>query len=170
MSKKDSEKIVHKEPALVNAAKLLMLIPFIYSGVFYTGTVLMLISNGSFEAPRRVSAALSAGTVLVSSGIATAFFRRYYLSFIQAAAGAFVHFRGAHHIVIMIRKKLDTHSVGADLVLMDREYMLHLYPLALTAVIALGLAVWAMVVQIKEYRQDRHMRETAPVKSIIDDR
>lgn len=168
MSKKSSKKTIKKEPYAVIAARLLMAAVFLYSGVYHTVVVLMVIYSGSLDAPRWVGTALAVGDALVLGGIITAFFRRYLISFGLTPAGSVVYLKAAGYIVGMIRKELDTHSVKAELVLMDREYMYHLYPLGITAVISFGLALWAVIGKIRRRRYEKHLAETAPVKSIIE--
>ncbi|MBR1740230.1 MAG: hypothetical protein IJ737_08045 [Ruminococcus sp.] len=159
------------DPSAFFLLKLLMLVPFAYSGIFYGGVVLSGIWLGYIEPPPPswVGWSMLAGIILIGAGIVIEFFRRHIISFGTIAAGTVFYMRSAGYLIGKIKDRLDKYYVDPDRQNMDKEYMGYFYPMYGVIVISLViLAAWTVRKAI-EAKKQRHERDTAPVKSIIDD-
>lgn len=173
-----SKKQKHKklESGIMLFLKLLMIIPLVYSGVFYGGVTIIGIAKGEMHLmdgsmnpmPSWVAIAMGLGCLAIIAGIFLSFFKKYYISLAFILAGTISYMKSAIYIVHEISKKLETSSVSPDIADMDKDYMKYYYPIMAVLLIAVILAVIALVKKIRRKKRLKAERDNAPVKSIVD--
>ena len=89
MMKKAKRTKPNGEPVYYLILKLLMIVPFAYSGFFYGGVTIVGIMGKYIEPvpPKWVLWAMAAGVVVMFAGILFAFFKKYIVSFILSLGG-----------------------------------------------------------------------------------
>ena len=169
LKKAKKEKKHRYEGGLFLFLKILMLAALLYSGVFYGGvTVIGVLSGYMEEMSKWVAAAMGIGTVVILIGIILSFCKKYPASFVVITGGTISYMKAATHIVSKISSKLETYSGSdQDLMDMDRDYMLHYYPILIIMAIALIFAIITVVKFIRKRKKLKEERDNAPVRSII---
>ena len=159
--------------ALIKAlikAKILMCIPFLWSGLYYGGIFILGISMGQMDdVPGYVAALIGIGSAICLAGIVLAFLSKYILQFVLIAAGTAVFMKGATFIV---DKALERVGEGYGLTQEQKDlpskWRFGLYPImAVTAISALLLLLWVLKRLAAKRRRQREL-DNAPVKSIVD--
>ena len=170
---KKSQKInkTGKEPLWVKGLLVLMVGACFYSVVFWGSVTLTASLSGQysdFPPPAWVTAFIGAGEGVIIFSAVLAFWKKYIIAFGVNCAGTVMYLSAAGWFVRTIRHELENRAVPADLLDMDKEYALRLYPAAAVSVILLILAVLSLVRMIRKRRKKRLETESAPVKSIVD--
>jgi uncharacterized membrane protein YphA (DoxX/SURF4 family) len=158
-----------KEPIFFVILKILMIVPFGYSGFFYGGVLAVGVFGKYIEEtpPTWVGWCTVAGVVLIGIGIIIAFFRKYLVSFIINCVGTGVFLKAAQYMIDAIQYKLENYSVDDEYLDMDKQYMLYYYPIVGVVAISLVLLIASIVRKILAKKRAQYERDTAPVESIV---
>ena len=149
--------------------KLLMIVPFAYSGFFYGGVTIVGIMGKYIEPvpPKWVLWAMAAGVVVMFAGILFAFFKKYIVSFILSLGGMISFLKAGGYLIKRIQDKLSNSAVDQSLQNMDKEYMWRFYPIIGVAVISATLLICTIIRKLIERKRLQRERDNAPVESII---
>lgn len=158
------------EPVYYLILKLIMIVPFAYSGFFYGGVTIVGIIGKYIEPvpPKWVLWAMAAGIVAMFAGILFAFFKKYIVSFVLSVGGTVSFLKAGGYLIKRIQDKLSTTAVDQSLQNMDKEYMWRFYPIVGVAVISTVLLICTVIRKLMERRRLQRERDNAPVESIID--
>lgn len=150
--------------------KLLMILPFGYSGFFFGNVFIIGIVIGEMDgAPNRIALFLGIGEILCLAGLLLAFFKRYILQFAFIAAGTASFMYSAVYIISDTQQRLEVNYVpDAEAQVLDRTWMLYLYPLMIMTLLSLALLVIYIVKFVKKKRAKKREQDNAPVKSIVE--
>ncbi|WP_294450960.1 hypothetical protein [uncultured Ruminococcus sp.] len=150
--------------------KLIMIVPFAYSGFFYGGVTIVGIIGKYIEPvpPKWVLWAMAAGIVAMFAGILFAFFKKYIVSFVLSVGGTVSFLKAGGYLIKRIQDKLSTTAVDQSLQNMDKEYMWRFYPIVGVAVISTVLLICTAIRKLMERKRLQRERDNAPVESIID--
>lgn len=175
---KKAKKEKHKklENGIMIFLKILMLVPLVYSGVFYGGVTIIGIAKGEMHLmdgsanpmPSWVAIAMGLGCLGIIIGVFFSFFKKYIVSLALIAAGTLSYMKSAVYIVHEISKKLETSSVSPNIADMDKDYMKYYYPITAVLALAVILAVISIVKRIRHQKRLKQERDNAPVKSIVE--
>lgn len=170
LRKKAKRDRVGSEPAICLILKLLMIIPFGYSGFFYGGVLVLGIFGKYIEPlpPKWVGWCALAGIVLILAGILLSFFKKYIISFIIIMGGTGVFLKAGEYMISHIQSRLDEVYVEESLQEMDKQYMGYYYPIMITAGISLILLAVSIIRRILKKRRIQYEKDTAPVQSIVE--
>lgn len=170
MMKKAKRVKPNGEPVYYLILKLIMIVPFAYSGFFYGGVTIVGIIGKYIEPvpPKWVLWAMAAGIVAMFAGILFAFFKKYIVSFILSVGGTVSFLKAGGYLIKRIQDKLNTTAVDQSLQNMDKEYMWRFYPIVGVAVISTVLLICTVIRKLMERRRLQRERDNAPVESIID--
>lgn len=170
MMKKAKRVKPNGEPVYYLILKLIMIVPFAYSGFFYGGVTIVGIIGKYIEPvpPKWVLWAMAAGIVAMFVGILFAFFKKYIVSFILSVGGTVSFLKAGGYLIKRIQDKLSTTAVDQSLQNMDKEYMWRFYPIIGVAVISTVLLICTVIRKLMERRRLQRERDNAPVESIID--
>lgn len=159
-----------REPVICLILKLLMIIPFGYSGFFYGGVLVLGVFGKYIEPlpPQWVGWCALAGIVLILAGILLSFFKKYILSFIIIMGGTGVFLKAGEYMISHIQSRLDKVYVEEALQDMDKQYMGYYYPIMITAGISLILLAINIIRRILKKRRIQYEKDTAPVQSIVE--
>jgi hypothetical protein len=159
-----------KEPLGFLFLRLLILVPFAWSGIYY-GLILIFGTFGGYiepQPPKWVGWTMLAGDVLVLAGIIIEYLKKHIPAFVIVAAGTGLYLKASQYFIDYLSDRLDKVYVEAEMQNIDREYMKHHYPMAAVAVLELCILIWWVILKILAAKRLKHERETAPVKSIVD--
>lgn len=167
---KSAKKLAFGEPFYIFIIKMLMLVPFVYSGFFYGGILAAGVLGDAIDdgPPNWVAYCVIIGDVLMLGGIIFAFFKKYIVSFVLALAGTGVFMKSALFMIRRTQKYLNERAVEESLLNLDKEYMKYYYPILGVAFIALVLLIISLVRGHMKKKAEQRLKDTAPVKSIID--
>ena len=170
MLKKAKKHRAWGEPVYYIILKILMLIPYGYSGFFYGGVLAVGIIGGYIDdrPPKWVAVCVIAGIICIGVGIIFAFFKKYIVSFVLTLGGTIPFMKSALYMIHKIQDALNTKSVETELQNMDKEYMMYYYPIMIVAAIGFILLVDSVIRKIVRKKKLQHEKDTAPVKSIIE--
>lgn len=156
---------------LLMALKLIMLVPFVYSGIFYCLVTVAGIAMGEMnQIPQKIAVYMGMGSLVMLVGIFFTFFKKYIAGFVIIFAGTVSYMKSASYIVHKISKKLETYSgANPDLMSMDKDYMWFYYPIMIVTAISLIMAFVATVKKVRKKKRLQRERDNAPVKSIVED-
>ncbi|WP_294102412.1 hypothetical protein [uncultured Ruminococcus sp.] len=170
MMKKAKRVKPNGEPVYYLILKLIMIVPFAYSGFFYGGVTIVGIIGKYIEPvpPKWVLWAMAAGIVAMFAGILFAFFKKYIVSFVLSVGGTVSFLKAGGYLIKRIQDKLSTTAVDQSLQNMDKEYMWRFYPIVGVAVISTVLLICTVIRKLMERRRLQRERDNAPVESIID--
>lgn len=170
MMKKAKRVKPNGEPVYYLILKLIMIVPFAYSGFFYGGVTIVGIIGKYIEPvpPKWVLWAMAAGIVAMFAGILFAFFKKYIVSFVLSVGGTVSFLKAGGYLIKRIQDKLSTTAVDQSLQNMDKEYMWRFYPIVGVAVISTVLLICTVIRNLMERRRLQRERDNAPVESIID--
>lgn len=157
------------DPIICIILKILMVIPFGYSGFFYGGVLVAGVFGGYIEPhpPEWVGWCALAGVILIGAGILIAFFRKYIISFIVICAGTGVFLKAAGYMIDKIQYRLENYKVDEAFENMDKQYMTYYYPIAAVAGISLILMIISLIRRYIRRKRIRYEKDTAPVDSIV---
>ncbi|WP_302211077.1 hypothetical protein [uncultured Ruminococcus sp.] len=170
MMKKAKRVKPNGEPVYYLILKLIMIVPFAYSGFFYGGVTIVGIIGKYIEPvpPKWVLWAMAAGIVAMFAGILFAFFKKYIVSFVLSVGGTVSFLKAGGYLIKRIQDKLSTTAVDQSLQNMDKEYMWRFYPIIGVAVISTVLLICTVIRKLMERKRFQRERDNAPVESIID--
>lgn len=170
MMKKAKRVKPNGEPVYYLILKLIMIVPFAYSGFFYGGVTIVGIIGKYIEPvpPKWVLWAMAAGIVAMFAGILFAFFKKYIVSFVLSVGGTVSFLKAGGYLIKRIQDKLSTTAVDQSLQNMDKEYMWRFYPIIGVAVISTVLLICTVIRKLMERKRLQRERDNAPVESIID--
>lgn len=170
MMKKAKRVKPNGEPVYYLILKLIMIVPFAYSGFFYGGVTIVGIIGKYIEPvpPKWVLWAMAAGIVAMFAGILFAFFKKYIVSFVLSVGGTVSFLKAGGYLIKRIQDKLNTTAVDQSLQNMDKEYMWRFYPIVGVAVISTVLLICTVIRKLMERKRLQRERDNAPVESIID--
>lgn len=155
--------------ALMIFLTVLMLLPFLYSGFFYGGIMIVGQFTGAAEVmPAHTGLMMLIADVLVLTGIVLSFAGRYIIQGIFTISGSAVYLFAAHRVVADIQERLDKYYVEKSLRTMDKTYMRYCYPMAGVTVFGAVIFIIALTAFIRKKRRQKRERDNAPVESIVD--
>ena len=160
-----------REPWYMLVLKLLMLLPFMYSGFFHGGVLVAGIFGGAIEPspPMWVGWASLIGTLVILAGIVFQFRKNYIIGFCLIAGGTVAYMKAAGYMIGQIQYRLENYNVRESLQGMDKEYMQRHYPILGCLAIAFILLVISVVKRLLWARRRKRQQENAPVQSIVED-
>lgn len=158
------------EPLYYLILKILMLVPFGYSGFFYGGVLGIGILGGYIDnkPPMWVAVCIISGAAVIGIGILFSFFKKYIVSAVLIFGGTISFMKSAMYMINKIQEILNSKSVDTELQNMDKEYMLYYYPIMIISVFAVVLLVDSIIRKIVSKKKLQLEKDSAPVKSIID--
>ena len=158
------------EPLYFLILKILMIVPFAYSGFFYGGVLVAGVFGGAIDdrPPVWVGWCALVGILLLGVGIFLAFFRKYIISFIFNGVGTFVFMKAPLFMIHRIQKYISERAVDSSLQNLDKTYMKYYYPILGVIVISAVLLISAIIIRKRKEKRLRYERDTAPVKSIVE--
>lgn len=161
---------IKKDPAIIFILRLLMLAVFMYSGFYYGGTLIFSIFGKYIDPipPAWVGRCILFGTLFTAVGVGIEFFSKHFISFVLVLSGSGLYLGGVHYLISYIQKRLDEVVVDSSLIDMDRVYMYRHYPIAVCAVISFIILTISVVKKIRAKKRAQYLKDTAPVKSIVD--
>lgn len=163
------------EPAYFLVLKLLMLIPFGWSGFFWGGVLSMAISMEMVNEydfsnlSQKTAVIIIAGVIVMAAALFFMFFKIYIPGFVLSLAGVLVYIKGVNQYIKPISSYLSTHAVEENLVGMDKTWMYRCYPIWAFAAISFVLLVIWSIRKIAAFRKEKQRRDNMPVKSIVSD-
>lgn len=169
LKKAKKEKKPNVEGGLFLFAKIVMVILFLFSGLYYGGVTVVGILKGYMEEiPHWVAGAMGIGAAVVALGIVLSFIKKYYASLLIILGGTISYMKAASYIISKISDKLQNYDgADADIAKLDKSYMIHYYPILGILIIAFVLALVKFIKLIKKRKKLKEQRDNAPVKSII---
>ena len=170
MMKKAKRSKPNGEPVYYLILKLIMIVPFAYSGFFYGGVTVVGILGKYIEPvpPKWVMWAMLAGIIVMLAGILFAFFKKYIVSFVLSLGGTISFLKAGGYLINRIQDKLASTAVDQSLQNMDKEYMWRFYPAAGLAVVSGVLLICTVIRKLLERKRLQRERDNAPVESIVD--
>ena len=159
------------DSAVTLLLKLLMCVPFLWSGLYYGGIFVLGISMGQMDdVPGYVAALIGVGAVLCLVGLVLAFLSKYIPQFAFILVGTVVYMQGASYI---IDKAVTRVGEGIGLTEEQKEFpskwRFGLYPIMLmTALSAVLLIIWIVRKLRAKHRRQKDF-DNSPVKSIVED-
>ena len=170
MRKKAKHFRPNAEPLYFLILKILMIVPFGYSGFFYGGVLIVGIFGGYIDdaPPKWVAICTLCGVLAMAVGIFISFFKKYIVSFVLNMGGTIAFMKSALFMIDKIQYKLENYTVDETLQNMDKDYMRYYYPILGVIVISFALLVCWIIRKILEKKRVQHEKDTAPVKSILD--
>lgn len=159
------------DSAVTLLLKLLMCVPFLWSGLYYGGIFVLGISMGQMDdVPGYVAALIGVGAALCLIGLVLAFLSKYIPQFAFILVGTVVYMQGASYI---IDKAVTRVGEGIGLTEEQKEFpskwRFGLYPIMLmTALSAVLLIIWIVRKLRAKHRRQKDF-DNSPVKSIVED-
>ena len=159
------------DSAVTLLLKLLMCVPFLWSGLYYGGIFVLGISMGQMDdVPGYVAALIGVGAALCLVGLVLAFLSKYIPQFAFILVGTVVYMQGASYI---IDKAVTRVGEGIGLTEEQKEFpskwRLGLYPIMImTALSAVLLIIWIVRKLRAKHRRQKDF-DNSPVKSIVED-
>ncbi|MBQ7186316.1 MAG: hypothetical protein IJR91_01650 [Ruminococcus sp.] len=159
------------DSAVTLLLKLLMCVPFLWSGLYYGGIFVLGISMGQMDdVPGYVAALIGVGAALCLVGLVLAFLSKYIPQFAFILVGTVVYMQGASYI---IDKAVTRVGEGIGLTEEQKEFpskwRFGLYPIMLmTALSAVLLIIWIVRKLRAKHRRQKDF-DNSPVKSIVED-
>lgn len=159
------------DSAVMTVLKVLMCIPFLWSGLYYGGIFVLGITMGQMDdVPGYIAALFGIGSALCLAGLVLAFMSRYIPQFILVLAGTAVYMQGAAYIIDKAVARVgEGYGLTDEQKGLPSKWRLGLYPIMImTAFSAVLLIIWA-VRKLNARRRRQKELDNAPVKSIVDD-
>lgn len=156
--------------ALMLILKLLMCIPFIWSGICYNVIFMVGISMGEVVGvPRRMAVYLGLGALICLAGIVFAFLSKYVIQFALIFTGSMIYMHAARFIVGKAQTLItESHGLTETQLGVTSKWRLGLYPiLIMTLLSAVMLAIFLIGRHTSKKRRQKEL-DNAPVKSIIE--
>lgn len=175
VSKYKKQKGKVAEPAYYLVIKLLMLIPYGWSGFFWGGVLSIAILGNminQFEfstLSEKTAIYIIVGVVVMAGALVLEFFRKYILGFVASAVGVGLYLKGANQYIQPITEYLNTKAVEESLIGMDKTWMYRCYPVWAFLVLSGVLLAISLITRIVKAKKEKNIRDNAPVKSIVSD-
>ncbi len=169
-AKKYRRQAKNSDSAVTLILKILMTLPFAWSGFYYGGIFTIGILTGDMIGmPKRTAVFFAAGSLLCLAGIILAFFSKYIIQFVLIAVGTVCYMHSAVYVITTTQKKLaEKYVTDPQVLVLDKTYMKYFYPMtAVAAISAILLAVY-LVKYFKKKKRIRQQKDNAPVKSIVE--
>lgn len=160
-----------KEPLGFLFLRLLMLVPFAWSGIYY-GLIVIFGTFGGFiepQPPKWVGWTMLAGDVIVLAGIIIEYLKKHIPAVVSVAVGTGLYLKASQYFINYLTDRLGKVYVDEGIKDIDREYMKHHYPMAAVAVLELCILIWWIIIKVRAAKRKKHEEETAPVKSIVEE-
>lgn len=170
MIKKSKRKKPFGEPIYYFILKMLMIVPFGYSGFFYGGVLAAGVLGGAINdsPPKWVAWCVVAGVLVMGAGIIFAFFKKYIVSFVLTVVGTIPYMKSALYMIHKTQNYLSNRVVDPALQDLDKRYMMYYYPILGVALLGAILLIISRITKYKLKKKHRYEQDTAPVKSIVD--
>lgn len=170
MRKKASRRKAFGEPVYVFLLKLLMIIPYGYSGFFYGGVLTVGVFAGYIEdkPPKWVGWCVLLGSIAIGVGVLLAFLKKYKASFALAVIGTVPYMKSARYMINKTKEYLAKKAVEPSLQNLDKTYMKWYYPILGVVFLSAVLLIIDLIGKHKRKKKLRYEQETAPVESIVD--
>ncbi len=171
LNSKAAQKYMKKEPFIYLLLKLVMLASFLYSGLFYGGVTVVGVYTGAMTVTEEGALTTASANVMLVGilfmilGLVLVFIKKYILSFMASFLGTVLYLYVAYDRVIKFAADRVSASGEIDL---DNKYKIWYYPIAVFVLISLVLMVISIVKKINKRKQDKNIRDNAPVKSIVE--
>lgn len=162
---------IKDEPAYYLVLKLLMLAGFGYSAFFY-GLITIIGITGKYiepTPPKWVLWFFIVSVMSMTAGLFLTFFKKYFLAFGFNIVGMALYLKGGSYLINKISSYLETHTVEPDLMDMDKTYKWRFYPVILIGVLAAAFLIITIIRLILIRKRQQLIKDTAPVKSIVED-
>ena len=170
-SSKAAQKYMKKESFIYLFLKLVMLASFLYSGLFYGGVTVVGVYTGAMTVTEEGALTTASANIMLVGllfmvlGLVLVFLKKYILSFTASFLGTILYLYVAYERVIKFAADRVTQSGEIDL---DNKYKIWYYPIVIFVFISLVLMVISIVKKIKKIRENKRIRDNAPVKSIVE--
>ncbi|MBR1751501.1 MAG: hypothetical protein IJ740_11600 [Ruminococcus sp.] len=166
-----SVRLLKKEPIFCLILKLLSALVYMYSCFFYGGvTIIGILSGQVNDVEHKYAFFMLSGVVLALAALILLFFKKYIISFVINIIATVLYMKTAVFLVETVKKRLeDNYITDAELLDLDKTYMLRYYPELAFLALGFVLLVINLIRRYLKYRKLRSERDNAPVKSIIDD-
>lgn len=169
---KSAKKLIAKtkEPVIFTILRVLMLVPFFYSGFYYGGILVSGIFGHYIEPapPAWVGRCVLIGLILLTAGVVIEFLKKHIPSFILIISGTLSYLKGVNYLIAYIQKRLDEVYVEEALQNMDKVYMRRHYPIIGTAVLSFVILLIYIIRTLRRKKKAKYLKDTAPVRSIVD--
>lgn len=163
---KSAGKFIKKESVWFKILKLIMILPFLYSGFFYGGVSIISIFKRMISIDTYVGWIILLCLTGMLIAIILAFKRRYIVGFIVSAVSTTVYFFTTKKYFVDYARGKVTEDGNIN---PEYKYMRWFYPILLFLLCALILFIMSLVKIIKKKLREKAKKDNAPVKSIIDD-
>lgn len=170
-SSKAAQKYMKKESFIYLLLKLVMLASFLYSGLFYGGVTVVGVYTGAMTVTEEGALTTASANIMLVGllfmvlGLVLVFLKKYILSFTASFLGTVLYLYVAYERVIKFAADRVTQSGEIDL---DNKYKIWYYPIVVFVFISLVLMLISIVKKIKKRRENKRIRDNAPVKSIVE--
>ncbi len=171
VKKMKKQRGIKDEPFYYLILKLLMLAGFGYSAFFY-GLITIIGITGKYiepTPPKWVLWFFVGSVAAMTAGLFLTFFKKYFIAFAFNVGGMAFYLKGGSFLINKIKSYLETHTVEPDLMDMDKTYMWRFYPVILIGVLSAVLLVITIIRLILIRKRQQLIKDTAPVKSIVED-
>ena len=156
--------------ALMTIIKVLMIIPYLWSGFCYGGIFIFGITMEQMDdVPGRIAVFIGIGSLLCLTGMVFAFLGRYKTQFAIIMSGTVLFMYGASYIVGKAQERIRS---GVGLTEEQRnlasKWRFGLYPIMLLAALSAALLAIYIIRKALTRRRQRREYDNRPVKSIIE--
>ena len=151
--------------------RVLMCVPFLWSGLYYGGIFVLGISMDQMDdVPGRIAVFIGIGSLMCLAGLVLAFLRKFILQFVLIAAGTIIYMQGAVFIVDKAKERIgEGYGLSEEQKQLASKWRFGLYPIMAMAVLSAALMIiWLLKKFIAKRRRQREL-DNAPVKSIVED-
>ncbi len=169
-AKKMRKRAKRLDSAVTTVLKILMCLPFLWSGLYYGGIFVVGISMGQMDdVPGRIAAYIGIGSAVCLVGIVLAFLGKYIAQFIVILAGTICYMQGASYIIDKAKERIgEGYGLSDEQKALAVKWRWGLYPIMALAVLSgLLLAVYIIKYAVTKRRKQKEL-DNAPTKSIIE--
>ena len=158
------------DSALTLLLKIVMCIPFLWSGLYYGGIFVLGISMEQMDGvPSRIAAFIGIGSAVCLVGIVLAFMSKYIAQFIVILGGTVCYMHGAVYIIDKAKERIgEGYGLTEEQKQLASKWRFGLYPIMAVAVISGALLLIYAVKKLMARRRRQHERDNAPTRSIIE--
>ena len=172
---KESLKKKSDEPKYYLLLKLLELVPYGYSVIFWGGVLVIailgdMINDYEFSEVSDITAVcIIVSAVILALAFVFQLFKKYLIGFVASLVGAAVYFSAIRDFIRPITNYLQEKAVDPELIEMDKLWMKRCYPVWVFAALSFVLLCDKTVRYIIRKKKEKEKKDNAPVKSIISD-
>lgn len=155
--------------------KLLMLIPYGWSAVFWGGVLsIAILGNMVYmydfsPLGKKTAVFIIVGALIMALALVFEFIKKYIAGFVASLAGVMCYLNGVNQFIKPITEYLETKAVDQKLLGMDKTWMTRCYPIWAFLVLSGVLLGISLLEKYLRRRKERILRDNAPVKSIVSD-